>query len=115
MAGAFMANLSYYLEKAVSDGASDLFIVAGGPVSEKLDGRLKQISEERLLPGDTKALISEIYEAAERPMEDYLSSGDDDFSFAVPGLARFRVNAYMQRGSLAAVVRVVSFFSFRKE
>ncbi|MBQ5357612.1 MAG: type IV pili twitching motility protein PilT, partial [Oscillospiraceae bacterium] len=64
MAGAFMANLSYYLEKAVSDGASDLFIVAGGPVSEKLDGRLKQISEERLLPGDTKALISEIYEAA---------------------------------------------------
>ena len=109
MAGAFMANLSYYLEKAVSDGASDLFIVAGGPVSEKLDGRLKQISEERLLPGDTKALISEIYEAAERPMEDYLSSGDDDFSFAVPGLARFRVNAYMQRGSLAAVVRVVSF------
>lgn len=37
------------------------------------------------------------------------SRGDDDFSFSVAGLARFRVNAYRQRGSLAAVVRVVAF------
>lgn len=104
-----MAKLSYYLEQAVKDGASDLFIIAGGPVSEKLDGRLKKLDEERLLPPDTKALITEIYEAAEREMNSYLSCGDDDFSFAIQGLARFRVNAYMQRGSLAAVVRIVSF------
>ena len=42
-------------------------------------------------------------------MDGYRETGDDDFSFAVPGLARFRVNAYRQRGSLAAVVRVVAF------
>ena len=42
-------------------------------------------------------------------MDRYQAAGDDDFSFAVPGLARFRVNAYRQRGSMAAVVRVVSF------
>ena len=42
-------------------------------------------------------------------MEAFTRAGDDDFSFAVPGLARFRVNAYRQRGSLAAVVRVVAF------
>ena len=42
-------------------------------------------------------------------MDDYLAEGDDDFAFAIPGLARFRVNAYRQRGSLAAVVRIVSF------
>jgi twitching motility protein PilT len=35
--------------------------------------------------------------------------GDDDFSFAIPGLSRFRVNAYKQRGSLSAVIRVISF------
>lgn len=104
-----MAKLSFYLEQAVKDGASDIFIIAGGPVSEKLDGRLKKLDEERLLPLDTRSLITEIYETAERDMSHYLSCGDDDFSFAVPGLARFRVNAYMQRGSLAAVVRVVSF------
>ena len=42
-------------------------------------------------------------------MSGYQSRGDDDFSFALPGLARFRVNTYRQRGSMAAVVRVVSF------
>jgi twitching motility protein PilT len=46
---------------------------------------------------------------AKRPMDHYMATGDDDFSVAVPGLARFRVNAYRQRGSMAAVVRVVSF------
>lgn len=104
-----MTNLMEYLQRAVADQASDLFVVAGGPVSEKLEGHIKPIGTDRLLPPETKALISEIYALAERPMEGYLKQGDDDFSFAVPGLARFRVNAYRQRGSLAAVIRIVSF------
>ena len=98
-----------YLEQAVAAHASDLFIIAGGTVSMKLDGHLQSISQERLLPPRTKSLITEIYSLAERPMESYLAHGDDDFAFAIPGLARFRVNAYRQRGSLAAVIRVVSF------
>ena len=104
-----MAKITEYLQRAVDDNASDLFIVAGGPVSEKAEGRLQVIGEERLLPPMTKELISEIYELAGRSMDRYLKDGDDDFSFAVPGMARFRVNAYRQRGSLAAVVRVVAF------
>lgn len=104
-----MATLLHYLEKAVQDQASDLFIVAGGPVSAKLDGHIRPISEEKLLPPDTKELITEIYALADRPMDSYFASGDDDFSFAVPGLSRFRVNAYRQRNSMAAVVRIVSF------
>lgn len=104
-----MSDLIKYLEQAVTDQASDLFLVAGGPVSMKLEGRICPISETRLLPPDTQALISEIYELAERPMDIYMNTGDDDFSFAVSGLARFRVNAYRQRNSMAAVVRIVSF------
>ena len=104
-----MAELIDYLTRAVQDGASDLFLVAGGSVSEKLDGRIRAIDGEKLLPPETRRLISEIYRLAQRPMEPYLQCGDDDFSFAVSGLARFRVNAYFQRGSLAAVVRVVAF------
>jgi len=61
------------------------------------------------MPADTKELIDEIYALADRSKEAYLRDGDDDFSFAIRGLARFRVNAYRQRGSLAAVVRIVSF------
>lgn len=102
-------EIESYLEQAVAAHASDLFIIAGGTVSMKLDGHLQSISQERLLPPRTKTLINEIYSLADRSMETYLAQGDDDFAFAIPGLARFRVNAYRQRGSLAAVIRVVSF------
>jgi len=104
-----MAELMEYLKTAVESNSSDLFIVAGGPVCMKVEGRLCPIGGERLLPADTQTLISAIYGMADRPMDAYLRDGDDDFSFAVAGLARFRVNAYRQRGSLAAVIRVVSF------
>lgn len=104
-----MTELLNYLKRAVTDRASDLFIVAGGPVCEKIDKRIIPISEEKVFPHETEELITEIYSHAERSMEGYLRRGDDDFSFAVAGLARFRVNAYRQRGSLAAVVRVVAF------
>jgi twitching motility protein PilT len=46
---------------------------------------------------------------AKRPMDLFLETRDDDFSFSVPGLARFRVNTFRQRGSMAAVIRIVSF------
>ena len=102
-------NIIDYLQRAVADQASDIFIIAGGPLSEKVDGRIQPMDQERLLPPQTKALITEIYALAERSMDDYSQQGDDDFAFAISGLARFRVNAYRQRGSLAAVVRIVSF------
>ncbi len=104
-----MAELLEYLKQAVADQASDLFIVAGGPVSEKTEGRIRPIGGEKVFPPETERLISGIYGLAGRSMDGYRATGDDDFSFAVPGLARFRVNAYRQRGSLAAVVRVVAF------
>ena len=104
-----MAEVLDYLKRVVVDCASDLFIVAGGPVSEKLDKRMVPISSERVFPAETEQLIMAIYKLANRSSDHYLSHGDDDFSFSVPGLARFRVNAYRQRGSLAAVVRVVLF------
>mgnify|MGYP001063056257 FL=1 len=104
-----MAELMEYLQQAVDRGASDLFLVAGGPVSVKEDGRLVPLGEEKLMPQDSQRLLAAIYERAGRSMVPFREKGDDDFSFAVPGLARFRVNAYRQRGSLAAVVRVVAF------
>ena len=89
--------LEQYLKKAVDDGASDLFIIAGGKVSYKVDGAIQDLSEEAL------------YAMAGRDMRKYQTDGDDDFSFAKAGLARFRVNAFRQRGSLAAVIRIVQF------
>ena len=104
-----MAQLKEYLEKAVSGRASDLFIVAGGLLSAKQENRLVSLSLDRLSPRETEELIREIYQSAGRTMDRFLQQGDDDFSFSVPGLARFRVNVYRQRGSMAAVIRVVAF------
>jgi len=98
-----------YLKKAVQEGASDIFFLAGSPATAKIEGHIVRLAEERLLPNDTKELIAHIYELAKRTTENFEKTGDDDFSFALPGVARFRVNAYRQRGSWAAVIRTVAF------
>ncbi|MBQ8801885.1 MAG: PilT/PilU family type 4a pilus ATPase [Clostridium sp.] len=104
-----MSELMQYLERVVQDGASDLFLVAGAPASEKLDGELHPIGTDKLMPVQTEKLLRQIYNLSGRVMEERLSGGDDDFSFSVSGFSRFRVSAYRQRGSYAAVIRVVPF------
>ena len=104
-----MEKLMDFLSKAVKDGASDVFLVPGAPMSYKLEGELLPMQEQKILPQQSKAYIEEIYQMAERSMDGFLASGDDDFSFSVASLARFRVNVYRQRGSWAAVIRVVQF------
>lgn len=104
-----MTDWMEYLKIATEHQASDVFFVAGKPACEKLEGRIRTMSGERLLPVQTEQILREIYASAGRSMERFAESGDDDFSFAVPGLARFRVNTYRQRGSMAAVIRLVSF------
>lgn len=104
-----MESVVTYLERATQDGASDVFIIAGGPVSYKRDGVITPMDDVRVMPDMAKELISGIYAMADRSMDMFERLGDDDFSFARKGLARFRVNAYRQRGSVAAVIRVVAF------
>lgn len=98
-----------YLSYATQNHASDIFIIAGRPLSVKINGKISNHGE-RLMPSDTDALIRQIYQMAnDRNFDHFLKTGDDDFSFSVPSLSRFRVNAYRQRGSLAAVIRVIAF------
>ena len=62
------------------------------------------------MPADTEILLRQIYQMSNnRNFDRFLEIGDDDFSFSIPGLSRFRVNTYRQRGSLAAVIRVIAF------
>ena len=103
-------NALDFLTQTTREGASDLFIVAGRPLSYKKNGKLIQAGEERMMPDQCEAFVREIYElAGHRDMTPLLSSGDDDFSFAVQGLSRFRASTYRQRGSLSAVIRIITF------
>ncbi len=98
------------LKKAVALHASDIFIVAGRPASIRLNGSIIIENTERLMPDDTHLLLKQIYQMADdRDMDTLIRTGDDDFSFSVPDLSRFRVSAFKQRGSLSAVIRVISF------
>ena len=97
------------LKQAVANQASDVFFVAGKAPCQKMEGHIQPLSDQRLMPGDTEQIVTELYQAAGRPMDQYLTRGDDDYSFSIPALARFRVNTYRQRGSMAAVIRLVSF------
>ena len=98
------------LKKAVALHASDIFIVAGRPASIRLNGSIIIENTERLMPDDTHLLLEQIYQLADdRDMDTLIRTGDDDFSFSVQNLSRFRVSAFKQRGSLSAVIRVISF------
>lgn len=98
-----------FLTEAANKRVSDIFIIAGRPLAEKIDGHLLS-SGERLMPAETENLLRIIYKlAGNRDISRLLETGDDDFSFSILGVSRFRVNAYKQRGSLAAVIRVIAF------
>lgn len=98
------------LQRAIEKNASDIFIVAGLPASMRVNNSMVQDNDQRLLPADTEQIIAQIYRLADdRSMDRLLETGDDDFSFAIPGLSRFRVSAYKQRGALSAVIRIITF------
>lgn len=103
-------NTTEFLRRAIEQSASDVFIVVGLPASMRVNNTMVQDSEQKLLPADTQAVITELYElAGNRSMAKLTENGDDDFSFAIPGLSRFRVSAYKQRGTLSAVIRIITF------
>ena len=102
--------LESILREAATREASDIYLIAGKPLSMKIGGNIIEFSGDRLMPETTKDLLKKIYDMASgREMSKVEETGDDDFSFSLTGVARFRVSAFKQRGTLAAVIRVVAF------
>lgn len=94
----------------IDHNASDLFIVAGLPPSMRVRNTIEHIGEEKLFPDATADIVEQVYKLADnRDMSRLRTTGDDDFSFAIKGLSRFRVSAYKQRGALSLVIRVIAF------
>lgn len=99
-----------FFKQAVEQEASDIFLIPGMPFSYKIGGNITYQGEEKIFPEEMDRMIAQIYQiAGNRDMSTVLSGGDDDFSFAISGLSRFRASVMRQRGSLAAIIRVVRF------
>lgn len=98
------------LTLAVEKNASDIFLIPGRPFSYKIGGKIVCHDDKKMFPDEMDGLIRQIYElAGGRDMKKILETGDDDFSFAIRGISRFRASVLRQRGSLAAVIRIVRF------
>ncbi len=94
------------LKIAIDAGASDVHLTVASPPIMRVNGKLLKIGEEKLLPEDSMAIIKEIL--TEKQIEMFEERGELDFSYSNPGLGRFRVNIYKQRGSYSMALRVVA-------
>ena len=103
--------LEPFLKSMIDGKASDIFIVAGAPITYSVSGRLVKADGGILRPDETQAVVVSLYKLARRDFRAMLDNGnhDDDFSFAINGVGRFRANIFRQRGSLSAVIRVIPF------
>lgn len=93
------------LRKTVEMDGSDVHLAVGKPPMARVYGNLVAMDMPKLMPQDVKDLLFSVLD--ERQKEKFLEEWDLDFSYAVPGLSRFRGSAMMQRGSADVVLRAV--------
>lgn len=103
-----MTGLEELLKIATEGGASDLHLTVGLPPVLRVAGRLTSVeSLPHLSAGDTERLVTSMMSDDNKQVFDEM--GHVDFSLGLPGLGRFRVNAYRQRGACGAAVRVIPY------
>jgi len=103
---AALQSIDSLLEETVACGASDLHVTVGAPPAARVRGELKSLPGGDPLDGDTIRTL--LYRILTTEQQKRLEVDRQlDLSYGVPGLARFRINVFMQRDSLAAVFRVI--------
>ncbi len=95
------------LLKMQQQGGSDLFVTAGAPPSMRLHGKITPLTDKKLSPQQTMALSLSVMEDKEQT--EFQSTQECNFAISVPDVARFRVNAFVQRGSAGMVIRIIGF------
>ncbi|WP_028467828.1 type IV pilus twitching motility protein PilT [Neptunomonas japonica] len=98
-------DITELLSFTVQQGASDLHITAGMPPVIRVDGDVRRIKLPALEQKQVQTLIYDIMN--DKIRKDFEDRFEADFSFEVPGLARFRVNAFNQNRGAAAVFRTI--------
>ena len=103
-----MLNFRELCEIALNERASDIILSANTPISLRVDGELVQMNNKKLSPEECRGIIESLL--TEKQKSILLRRKELDFSYSITGLSRFRVNAYLQKGTLAASVRPIPIF-----
>ncbi len=100
-----LIDIDELLNKAVQRKASDVHITAGLPPVLRIDGRLVPMDTDRIHPGTSQKLIYSML--TDQQKKTFEENFELDFSYGVAGVGRFRVNIFLQRGSVGAVMRSI--------
>lgn len=102
-----MYDLEEVLKNSIAEHASDIHFTVGRPPCYRVDGVLSPVVGERLTPETLKELLDPVLDT--RHNEELQKNGQTDFAYAIPGVGRFRVNVFLQRGTYASVMRCLPF------
>jgi twitching motility protein PilT len=100
-------NFKLVLQEMVRRNASDLHLKVGRPPTIRVDGELEALDQAPLKPEDLKTLAEQLMTA--RQVKQFAEEKECDFAIGVPGIGRFRVNVYQQRGSLCYAMRAIPY------
>ena len=100
------SSIEPYLRALVECGGSDLHCKVGSPPRVRIDGKLRKLQADDLTAADTQLMVSEVLR--EDLQDTFHQTNEADFAYSQAGLGRFRVNAFMARGSCGLVFRRVS-------
>lgn len=106
-------NFKLVLQTMVQQGGSDLHLKIGRPPTMRLNGELVPMDLPPLKPEDLRSVGEQIIPPKQR--REFDETKDADFAIGVPGIGRFRVNVYQQRGSLAYAFRAIAFQAMTME
>src|ERR1700720_102262 len=95
------------LQQMIQHNASDLHLKVGRPPTLRIDGHMMSMELPALKQEDLRSLAEQIM--APKNIKEFSEQKESDFALAVPGIGRFRVNAYQQRGTIAYALRTVPF------
>lgn len=94
------------LRRMVDKKASDLFLTAGFPPAMKLDGKMTPLSPKPLTAMQTQEMAQAVMNAKQHL--EFQQNNECNFAIGIPGLSRFRVNAFIQRGAVGLVFRTIA-------
>ena len=100
-----MAKIDAFFKLMNEQGASDLHLVAGSPPALRIRGDIERIKYKVLDNDDLRGMLYEI--APEQKIKSFEETGDIDFGYEIPGLARYRANFFMQKNGVGAVFREI--------